>query len=353
MDHGRWITRRRLLRDAGAGAGTLALAGAGAAHHATDARAATPTSWQASVRELERRVESRYVQNGDVRIHYAVAGRGSGKPLLLFVHGFPGWWWTWRHLMAALMDRYTVAALDMRGYHLSDKPEGVERYRIEELVVDLAYVIEDIGQKPATVIGHDWGGGACWGLAWGGPDGAAQGYVERLVTLNCPHPWGLERERHQNPAQAAAARYAQEFRRPDAAQRPLPEQMARKMYYVQTRVTPLALALILSVREPLDLPRHYEAMRRTSIQAALNYYGANWPAEPYPAPSTDFKVRCPTLCIFGEKDEFLFVDTLDGTHRFVENDLSVEIIQRAEHFVHNDARHQVTRILGDWLERTA
>lgn len=351
MDHGRWITRRRLLRDAGSGAGALALAGAVGPQLGAEALAATPTSWQASVRELERRVESRYVQHGDVRLHYAIAGRGSGKPLLLFVHGFPGWWWTWRHLMAAFMDRYAVAALDMRGYNLSDKPEGVERYKIEELVVDLAYVIEDSGYKQATLIGHDWGGGACWGLAADGLGGS--GYVKRLVTLNCPHPWGIERERYENPKQVEAAKYAQEFRLPDSAQRALPEQMARKMYYVQTRVTPLALALILSVKEPLDLPRHYEAMRRTSIQAALNYYGANWPAEPYPAPATDFTVSCPTLCIFGEKDEFLFVDALDGTHRFVKNDLSIEIIQRAEHFVHNDTRAQVTRILGEWLARTA
>ena len=109
---------------------------------------------------------------------------------------------------------------------------------------------------------------------------------------------------------------------------------------------------MLSVKEPFDLPRHYQAMRRTSIPAALNYYGANWPAEPYAPPSTDFKVSCPTLCIYGEKDEFLFVDALDGTHRFVDNDLSIEIIARAEHFVHNDTRQQVTRILSDWLERT-
>lgn len=347
MDDPRWVTRRRLLRDAGAGAGALAVAGAVGGAFGTEAGALTPRSWQASVRELERRVESRYVENGDIRIHYAIAGRGSGKPLLLFVHGFPGWWWTWRHLMAAFMEDYTVAALDMRGYHLTSQPAEVERYRIEELVVDLAYVIEDAGGKPATVIGHDWGGGACWGLAGGAPE-----YVARLVTLNCPHPWGIERERHENPAQVEAARYAQEFRLPDAAQRRLPPQMARKMYYVQTRVTPLALALILSVREPYDLPRHYEAMRRSSIRGALNYYGANWPAEPYPAPSTDLRIRCPTLCIYGEQDEFLLIDALDGTWRFVEHDLAIEVVQRAEHFVHNDARQQVTRILADWLART-
>lgn len=342
MDRPTWTTRRSMLRAAGGGAGALLAAGA------VPARAATPRSWQASARELERRVELRYAQHDDVRLHYAIAGRGSGKPLVLFVHGFPGWWWTWRHLMAALMDRYTVAALDMRGYNLSDKPAAVERYKIEELVVDLAYVISDAGFTSATVVGHDWGGGAAWGLAGGAP-----AFVDRLVTLNCPHPWGIERERHENPRQVEAAKYAQAFRLPDAAQRALPEQMARKLLYVQTRPTPLALALILSQREPLDLPRHLEAMRRTSIQAALHYYGANWPAEPYPAPSTDLKIRCPTLCIYGEADEFLLVDALDGTHAFVEHDLSIEIIQRAEHFVQNDTRAQVTRILSDWLERTS
>lgn len=342
------LTRRRLLHHAGAGAGTLAVAGALAGRAAPEAQALTGRSWQASVRELERRVESRFVENGDIRLHYAIAGRGSGKPLLLFVHGFPGWWWTWRHLMAALMDDYTVAALDMRGYHLSSQPDEVERYKIEELVVDLAYVIEHAGGKPATVIGHDWGGGACWGLAGGAPE-----FVDRLVTLNCPHPWGIERERHENPKQIEAAKYAQTFRLPDAAHRELPIQFKQKMYYAQTRPTPLALAMILSVKEPFDLPRHYEAMRKSSIRGALNYYGANWPAEPYPAPSTDLRIRCPTLCIYGAADEFLLVDGLNGTWEFVDNDLTIEIIRRAEHFPQNDTRQQTTRILREWLARTA
>ncbi|MBJ7331074.1 MAG: alpha/beta hydrolase [Solirubrobacteraceae bacterium] len=306
------------------------------------ARALTTES---SVRQLERAATFHYVQNGDVRLHYAKAG--TGDKLLLFVHGFPGWWWTWRHLMAAFMNDYTVAALDMRGYHKSDKPTEVEKYRVEELAVDLAYVIKDAGFDRATLIGHDWGGGACWGLAGGAPE-----FVERLAVLNCPHPWGIERERFQNPKQQAAAQYAQAFRLPDAAHRALPEQMAKKMFYVQTRVTPLALALILSVKEPKDLPRHLQAMKMTSIQGALNYYGANWPAEPYPAPSTDLKIKCPTLCIFGEQDEFLLIDALNGTWEFVENDLRIEVVQRAEHFVHNDARQQVTRVLGDWLSAT-
>ena len=85
------------------------------------------------------RVEHRYADNGDVRLHYAIAGPADA-PLVVFIHGFPDFWYSWREQMAALEDRFRVAALDMRGYNLSDQPKGVENYAMPLLVSDVAAV---------------------------------------------------------------------------------------------------------------------------------------------------------------------------------------------------------------------
>ena len=93
------------------------------------------------------RVDHRYARNGDVRLHYAVAGP-EDAPLVVFVHGFPDFWYSWREQMAALEDSFRVAALDMRGYNLSDKPAGVENYAMPHLVADVAAVIAAESPSP-------------------------------------------------------------------------------------------------------------------------------------------------------------------------------------------------------------
>src|SRR5271163_167586 len=112
--------------------------------------------------ELEARVENHFADHGGVKIHYVTMGKG---PLIVMVHGFPDFWYTWRDQMEALAPNYRVAALDLRGYNLSDKPKGVENYAMPLLVGDVAAVIKDAGASSAIVIGHDWGGIISWTFA--------------------------------------------------------------------------------------------------------------------------------------------------------------------------------------------
>src|SRR5512145_2202498 len=133
------------------------------------------------------------VSEGGVRIHYATLGQG---PLVVMIHGFPDFWYTWRHQMAALSDRFQVVAIDQRGYNLSDKPKGVEQYDMQLLVTDVAAVVTHLKADRATIVGHDWGGIVAWQTAMRLPQ-----MVERLVILNLPHPNGLLRELRSNPAQ--------------------------------------------------------------------------------------------------------------------------------------------------------
>src|SRR5688500_9823196 len=115
---------------------------------------ATTFSAGAADTDLYDRVEHGYVQSeGGVKIHYATLGHG---PLVVMIHGFPDFWYSWRHQMEGLADQYQVVAVDQRGYNLSDKPKGVESYDMRLLVGDIAAVIKHLGKEKATIVGHDW-----------------------------------------------------------------------------------------------------------------------------------------------------------------------------------------------------
>ena len=116
-------------------------------------------SAMASDTDLYDRVKHGYAESQGVKIHYASLGEG---PLVVMIHGFPDFWYSWRHQMEALSDRFQVVAIDQRGYNLSDKPKGVENYDVRLLVGDVAAVIRHLGRDKATIVGHDWGGVVAW-----------------------------------------------------------------------------------------------------------------------------------------------------------------------------------------------
>ena len=108
-------------------------------------------------------VEFVQVANGDIQLRVATMGTG---PLIVFVHGWPEGWYSWRHQMEHFTARgFTVAALDVRGYGGSSAPTDIASYTITELASDVAAVIEALGGGPAIVVGHDWGAPIAWNTA--------------------------------------------------------------------------------------------------------------------------------------------------------------------------------------------
>ena len=122
--------------------------------------------------DLWNSVEHHYAENNGTRLHYVTLGEG--EPIV-FVHGFPDFWYSWRHQMAVLAPCFKVIALDMRAYNLSDKPEGINHYKMDYLLGDIRAVIEEVGEEQVTLVGHDWGGAVSWYFAM-----AHQQQVERL-----------------------------------------------------------------------------------------------------------------------------------------------------------------------------
>jgi pimeloyl-ACP methyl ester carboxylesterase len=265
-----------------------------------------------------------YAQSGDVKIHYVTKGEG---PLLVMIHGFPDFWYTWRKQMPTLAKRFKVVAIDQRGYNQSGQPEGVENYTIDKLVGDVRAVIEHFNCDQAVIVGHDWGGMVAWSFAMTHPD-----MTDRLVILNLPHPNGLMRELAHNPRQRANSQYARDFQKPDAA----------------SKLTSEGLAFWVTDADAKQ--KYIEAFNRSSFEGMLNYYKANYPREPYHDSQVDWpKVKCSVLMIHGLKDKALLATALNDTWEWVEQDLTILTIPRADHFVQQDAAETVTRTIDRWL----
>jgi pimeloyl-ACP methyl ester carboxylesterase len=264
-----------------------------------------------------------FVDSGGVKLHYRTVGEG---PLLVLLHGFPDYWYTWRDQMPALGKHFQVVALDLRGYNKSDQPKGVDNYKMEKLVGDVAAVIKHFKQKKAVIVGHDWGGAIAWSFAMSHPD-----QVDRLIILNLPHPNGLMRELANNPEQRKNSAYAREFQKPDAARNLKPE------------------LLVFWVKEPDARKKYLEALGRSSMEGMLNYYKANYPREPYKADSKLPRVKCPVLMIHGLDDRYLLPGALNDTWKWVEKDLTIITVPGAGHFVHRDKPAFVTRKMVGWL----
>jgi len=271
-------------------------------------------------------VEHGYVDSGGVKIHYASQGQG---PLLVMLHGFPDYWYTWRKQMPALAENHRVVALDLRGFNKSDQPEGVDQYVMSKLVGDVKAVLDHFDAKSATIVGHDWGGMIAWSFAMQHPD-----RTDRLVVLNLPHPAALTRELANNPEQKKASAYARFFQQPQAA----------------SQLT--AESLVNWVKDDEAKPKYIDAMNRSSFESMLNYYKANFPKPPYQA-SLDFpKVQCSVLMIHGLEDTALLSDGLNGTWDWLAKDLTLITVPEAGHFVQQDAAELVTKRIKNWLELT-
>jgi pimeloyl-ACP methyl ester carboxylesterase len=309
--------------------------------------------------DLFDRVEHGYADNGGVKIHYASLGQG---PLVVMIHGFPDFWYTFRDQMETLSSDFQTVAIDLRGYNLSDKPAGVESYAMPLLVADVAAVIRHVysvrwgptpsapllrdrpfdrqlGKEQAIVVGHDWGGAVAWYVALTQPQ-----MVEKLVILNLPHPNGLVRELQGNPKQYENSAYARAFQEKDPS--------APDVFFGGP-MTPETLSGW--VKDPEARKRYIEAFQKSDFTAMLSYYKANYPrvepgVEPLPPPPLP-KARMPVLMFHGLEDQALLPGALNGTWEWLEKDLTLVTIPGAGHFVQQDAGELVSKTMKWWLSR--
>ncbi|MBT6661453.1 MAG: alpha/beta hydrolase [Verrucomicrobia bacterium] len=272
-------------------------------------------------------VTHHYADNDGVKIHYVMAG--DSGPLVVMIHGFPDFWYSWNEQIKALQSTHRVAAIDQRGYNRSDKPMGLDNYAISKLVSDVAAVIRDMGEKKAVIVGHDWGGMVAWSFAMSKPE-----MTDRLAVLNLPHPKGLNRELANNPDQQRNSQYARAFQLPGAHKLLTAERLAGW------------------VKGEAKRAKYIEAMKRSDFEAMLNYYKRNYPRPPYEEDTSDpVRLKMPVLLIHGLDDKALLHGALNRTWEWLDGDLTMVTIPGAGHFVHHDKPSLVSRTLKMWLLR--
>lgn len=280
--------------------------------------------------------EDGFADAGGVKIHYVTKGTG---PLVVLIHGIPGFWYDWRDQIPALARHFQVVAIDQRGFNLSDQPEGMDEYAIDKLVGDVDAVIRHFGRRKATIVGHDSGGWISWHFAMAHPD-----RIDRLVIVNLPHPGCIERELANNPRQHQASDYARQLQQLPPGGRSLVHEG------VIHTITPEMYAS--GFKE--DHARYLEALRRTSIEGIINFYKANYPRPPYTQRAYP-PVKCPVLMIHGLEDLWLMPEALNDTWRYVEGELTLVTVPKAGHWVHvgpvqgRGAPELVTRCMLAWL----
>jgi pimeloyl-ACP methyl ester carboxylesterase len=293
----------------------------------------------------------KHVDLGDVRLHCAEAlpvrsgkGKSGGKSgpsaegarakLVVLLHGFPEFWWSWRHQMRALSDAgLHVVAPDMRGYNLSDKPAKTSDYRIEHLTADVARLIRAHGAEKAHVVGHDWGGGIAYAFAMLYPE-----MVERVGILNSPHPVSMMRG-FRRPAQLKKSWYFFFFQIPR-----LPERVLRRHDFHALRK-----AFRDDGLPDAEIERYVEALRREgALRGGINYYRAMMRDVATRSLPRFRRIDAPVLVIWGERDRVLGRDMARPDPEWVPN-ARVEFLPEATHWVQRDEPERVNSLLVDFL----
>nr|PZN42782.1 MAG: epoxide hydrolase [Bacillota bacterium] len=272
---------------------------------------------------------------GDVRIHYAEAGKG---PLVILLHGFPDFWYTWRHQIPALVAAgFRVVAPDMRGYNRSSKPPGIASYHPELPTRDVARLMDHLGEERAAVAGHDWGGGVAWMFAMGYPE-----RVSRLAILNCPHPERMLAGLRM-PRQLVRSWYMFFFQLPW-----LPEALLRAGNY-----SALRMVFRNDPARPFpeqDIDRHVAALAQPgALTAAINYYRALFRVPPAEQRRRLRRIEQPVLVIWGERDRYLLRELAVPSPEWVPN-CRVEYLPGATHWVQHDEPERVNRLLVGFLQ---
>lgn len=283
---------------------------------------------------------SRSITANGARFHAVEAGAG---PLVLLLHGFPQFWWTWRAQLPALADAgFRAVAPDLRGYGGSDKPP--RGYDPVTLAADCAGMVRALGERQAVVVGNDWGGVLAWTMARLHPE-----HVQRLVVVGAPHPLELRRQWRSPRRSAANARRILGFQVPRLAERHLTVDGARNVEALLRRWGGDG-----SWPDEATARRYRLAMQIPGVaHSSLEYYRWAFRSVPRPdgtawARAMRHQVSVPTLQLHGMRDPYWLPETARGSSRWVNADYEWRGLNTAGHYPQEQAPELVSRHIARW-----
>lgn len=278
-----------------------------------------------------------YAEVNGVRLHYVTQGEGK---LIMFVHGFPEFWYEWRRQLDEFGKDYKAVALDMRGYNLSSKPIEVEQYRMRILTEDIRQLVEHLGHKRFILVAHDLNGVA-YVFAHLYPD-----YLEKFIAINVPHPSAGIRAHEKSEEQVKAHGYVDVFKSSEA------ERILSENNYF--RLIRLAFTGYYGGDDLLneghlteeDLKLYIESWSQPGgITGGLNHYRA---LDLGGIARDNLVIRVPTLVIWGMKDPAMLPGYLDGLEKFVPG-VTIKRIPDAAHRVVHKKPELVNRYIRQFI----
>lgn len=286
--------------------------------------------------------EHRDVAANGVRFHVATMGSG---PLVLFLHGFPMFWWTWRHQMIALAAAgYRVAAMDLRGYGGSDHtPRGYDPWTLSS---DIAGVIRVLGASSAVVVGQGWGGQLAWSAAVLHPS-----LIAGIVPISAPHP-RRSREAALRPgsAQQRVSTYRLGMAMPWKPEREL---VADDAAVVATLLRDWSVQTEWLTDEVIDNYRAAMLVLNTPYCAA-EYH--RWAARSLIRPDgirfhreMGRPLTMPVMQIHGASDPVTLLETIEGSSKYATSGFRLELLHNVGHFPQEEAPNVVSELLCEWL----
>ncbi|KAL5005144.1 hypothetical protein ScPMuIL_018600 [Solemya velum] len=278
-----------------------------------------------------------YLQLQDVRLHYVISGE-NGKPLMLFLHGFPEFWYSWRYQIPEFQKEYRVVAMDMRGYGDSEKPSGVSNYRVDKLISDVKQLITALGYSKCVLVGHDWGGNVAWHFADVYPE-----MLNKLIIMNIGHPKAMAAHLRSHFSQFMKSWYIAFFQVPW-----IPELFLTYGDYTLLEAAFTGPKSDLSNKfSPETMEAYkYSYSQKGAFQSMINYYRA---ALRYPPPRSSEKPKpIKTLIIWGDPDVALEKEMAYLSSKFV-SDLKIEVVENSSHFVQVDTPTAVKKLMRKFL----
>jgi pimeloyl-ACP methyl ester carboxylesterase len=278
--------------------------------------------------ELFDEIEEKLIKTNGIKLHTVMIGEG---PPLVLLHGFPDFWYGWKSVISGLKKNYKLIIPDMRGYNLSDKPEGVDKYKMGFLIDDIKGLIESLSLGKVFLAGHDWGGAVAWAFAEKNPD-----MLQKLAILNAPHMKIFQQKLRTDKKQQKASFYIFEFLKPNGEQ-----------FVIKDDYKWLKWAVFSGSKKDFtdfDKEQYLSAWAQPgAILGGVNYYKANTSFKDFTG-----KITVPTLVIHGMKDVAVLSSVLDGLSDYVD-DLKIVRVEDSSHWVMHDQPELVISSFKDFF----
>ncbi|ABG51885.1 alpha/beta hydrolase fold [Trichodesmium erythraeum IMS101] len=287
---------------------------------------------------LESQWKHFFIDTNDIRLHCVTQGEGE---LVILLHGFPEFWYSWRYQMPALARHFKVVVPDLRGYNDSDKPDN--GYDLDTLAADIRGLIERCGYVKAHIVGHDWGGAIAWHLAQKFPQ-----HLNRLAILNAAHPQKFVQELLGNLDQLRRSWYILAFQVPG-----IPE------WVIQQNLGEFIKGLFQgqAIRKSAftaEITQIYQAAleKPGALVAAINHYRQFlWPQNWLKNFNKPQLVTSPTLILWGKEDYFLSQKLTEGLDKLIAAPFQLKVIPDCGHWIQQEVPHTVNRELLNFLRK--